>query len=293
MNPELPPQEEQQENLAESYINPEVIDLNTLEILLKEGEVQNIRPIEEHRQQVPPHADRVLLGDMNSHADQLFEGEIPVPESPKKLLVVYKPESGINHGTARGKEIPLPKESSPYENKEIAAWIVAKNLNLKYLSFPATKRELKEGEGSVRPYIWGEPLELLSEEDTEAAESNREILEDIALYDYLIQNIDRSPSNLIWNKDSGSLKVIDHSLTFFSEEYVERWHIKGPRLKIAYDTNERLKAIPLPNRLLEKIEQFQANKPEIRQNLSELLTEREINGIFKRTEKLVERKIFL
>lgn len=291
-------QPNQETKLEETYINPETLDIDTLELVLKEGEVLNIHPIEEHNQKVPPHADRVLLGDIIPHADQLFEAEIQIPGENKKLLVVYKPENGINKGTYAGGKPQLPKESSPYGNKESAAWIVAKNLNLTHIAEPVVIRSLNEGLGSVRPYIWGEPLEILPEEKIEAAFADSEIVEDFALYDYILQNLDRRLSNIILEESDGlnRLKAIDHSLTFFTEEFASRYEKKGPRLLVAFDNSTdppTLKKTPLPERLRTKIEESLGNEQEIRRDLSELLTEEEIDGIFNRAQKLFDKKIFL
>lgn len=297
MNPELLSQEESNESFEDTYVNPENIETERLEAILKEGQVSNIRTIEEHNQKVPPHADRTLLGDIVPHADQIFEAEIPIPEeNNKKLLVVYKPESGINKGTDQGKIVPIPEKGSLHENKEIAAWVMAKYLGLQHLVMPVVKRELQEGEGSLRPYIWGEPLEILPEDVQYQAFENHETLEDIALYDYLLQTIDRRDANLIWDKDNKKLKAIDHSLTFFSENYADRWEKKGPRLQIAFDNSvdpPKLKYTPIPNRLMLKIHNFIENKDQICQNLSELLTEEEISDIFIQAQKVQGQKIFL
>lgn len=297
MNPELLSQEESNERLEDIYVNPENIETEKLEAILKEGQISNVRTIEEHNQKVPPHADRTLLGDIVPHADQIFEAEIPIPEeSNKKLLVVYKPESGINKGTDQGEIVPIPEKSSSHENKEVAAWVVAKNLGFQHLMMPVVKRELQEGEGSLRPYIWGEPLEILSEDTKDKAFDNHETIEDIALYDYLLQTIDRKEANLIWDEDNKKLQAIDHSLTFFNENYADRWRKQGPRLQIAFDNSvdpPKLKYTPIPDRLITKTNNFIENKAQICQNLSELLTEEEISDIFIRVQKVQKQKVFL
>ncbi|HLB95368.1 MAG TPA: hypothetical protein VJK26_00490, partial [Patescibacteria group bacterium] len=193
MNPEsFSKHEQKSEKIEEPYLDPEKIEVEKLESLLVEGEIINIRPIENHHQVVPPHADRVLLGDID-HADQLFEGEIQIPGEDKKILVVYKPESGINKGTDTGEQLPIPKESSPYMNKERAAWLVAKGLGLAGITEPVVIRSLNEGPGSVRPYIWGEPVELLPQEKQDEIFGNQETMEDFALYDFILLTVDRRP----------------------------------------------------------------------------------------------------
>lgn len=294
----MEPKEAKTAFIEEPYVDPEILDIETLEVALKEGEINNVRPIENHHQKVSPHADRVLLGDLLPHAEQLFEAEITIPGQEKKLLVVYKPENGGNIGTDVGRLPSIPKESSPHDQKEVAAWIVAKTLGLGHITEPVVIRTLNEGPGSVRPYIWGEPLEILTEVEVDKALSNQEELEDFALYDYILQTLDRRMANMIWEEidGQGKLKAIDHSLTFFDEEFASRYTIKGPRLQVAYDNSNdppTLKQTPLPNRLLVKINEFISREPEIRHELASSLTSKEINGIFDRAQKTLKHKTFL
>ncbi|MCL5406896.1 MAG: hypothetical protein M1429_00125 [Patescibacteria group bacterium] len=294
MNPELQPSEEEITN--EQYLNPEKVEPTSLEKIMKEGEILNVRPIEEHFAKIPKHADRVLIGE--AHHDLLLEVEIAIPGENKKLLVVYKPESGISKGTDKSLLPQLPEKSSPYMKKEAATWEVAKSLELNHIAMPVVIRSLGEGEGSVRPFIWGESLESLSDEETDQALSNQKTLEELALFDYIIQNLDRRKSNLVWeeNVKERRLKAIDHSLTFFDEEFASQFAIKGPRLMIAYDNSAdppTLKNIPLPKELQAKLEILRDNEKTLRNTLSELLTQEEISGIFNRGKKLLERKIFL
>lgn len=288
-----PPGEFIRPHIPEPYLDPELLDPDDVERILKEGEVQNIHPIEEIEQAVPEHADRVLVGDLE-HKDLAYSAEIVLPEG-KKLLVVYKPESGVGQGPMKGKEIELPKESSPYANKEAAAWIAAKTLGLGHLTAPVVLRSLDEGLGSLRPYIWGEPLEIISPEARKKAYSRRERLEEIALFDYLLQTIDRRLSNLLWTEDD-KLKAIDHSLTFFNESFAERWHKKGPRLMVAYDNAyepPHLRKTPLPEKLVGHLQGFVDSEQGVRGKLAELLTEEEINDIFERAQKMLKEGIFL
>jgi len=295
-----PTDEEQQETIVtpldESYVDPETLSPDDVEHFLNEGLVSNIRPIEEGTQKVPVHADRVLLGDME-HKDQVLEADIILPEG-KKLLVVYKPESGIGKGPMKGKEITLPDGSSSYTAKEASAWLVAKALGLAHITAPTVMRSLDEGIGSVRPYIWGEPLETSSKEKRDEAFKSRSSLEDIALFDYLLQTLDRRFSNLLLveNPSGNQVKAIDHSLTFVSESFASRFHKKGPRLMIAYDNSQdppKLRRTPLPERLVASLQNLISQEDQITQALSPLLKDQEIQDLFLRAKKALEQGTFL
>jgi len=296
--PITPPEAEQ--SGQGQYLDPETLNPRDLEGILKEGQVINIRPIENGPQEVPVHADRVLLGDIDhyspEHKDIVEVAEIEIPESGKKLMVVYKPDSGINKGPMQGEPVPLPPDSSPYSHKEVAAWKVASLLGIE--TVPVILRDdLPEGEGSLRPYIWGEPLELLPIEVVDEALSSRgEDVENIALLDYLLQTLDRRLSNLLLTR-SNKLLPIDNSLTFIDEVFALRYTVKGPRLRIAFDTKSgespRLKHAPLPERLTACLQDLLDKESELREKLGDLLTEEEISGIFERTRAALEAGTFL
>ena len=283
------------------YIEPEQLSIKDEEVLLKEGLVSNIRPIENLAQPVSTHADQVFVGDIDKHADQIFEAEVVLPDG-KKLLAVFKPDSGAAKGTETGKKpVPIPENSSPNSHKEVAAWQVAQYLGLEHISMPAVLRSLDTGKGSLRPYIYGKPVEQLSADEYDQAYSDQLTMEDIALYDYLLQTMDRRDANLVWEKEikgKRQMKVIDHTLTFLNEDFTKNFNgrDKGPRLMIGYDNSKDppvLKKAPLPDRLVEKLQLFTENRDEIRTQLSNLLNEKEIEGLFNRVAKCLETKTFL
>lgn len=280
------------------YLDPETLKPEDLERVLKEGQVINIRPIEIGPQTVPPHADRVLLGDIDQyapkHKDIVEMAEIEIPEKGQKILVVYKPDSGVNQGPMQGEPLALPENSSPYSHKEVAAWKITSVLGI--TSLPVVLREdLPEGKGSLRPYIWGEPLELLSSTLKDKALGQRKDVENIAVFDYLLQTLDRRESNLLWtNKEN--LVPIDNSLTFFDEVFALQFHVKGPRWNMAFDTESkviRLKHRPLPERITSNLQRFLDQEQDCREELSGILTEEEISGIFERTRAVLEAGTFL
>src|SRR3990167_5987484 len=97
MNEQLSNATELKEGIETDYLNPEDLDLPTLETILKEAKIDHLRPIEEIDAKVLPHRDRVLVGNAG-HRDRVFGGEIELPTTHKKLLVFYKPESGVGKG---------------------------------------------------------------------------------------------------------------------------------------------------------------------------------------------------
>lgn len=295
---EMPPKDPtiEYQALKESYIDPETLSPDELERMLREGEISNIHPIEELGQTVAPHADQVFTGElMEGHKDVVYEADVVLPEG-KKLLVVYKPEKGIGQGNKKDKALNLPRETSPHINKEAAAWVVARALGLSDLTMPTIMRDdLPDGPGSIRPYIWGEPLSIISSGKTDQALSDRQRFMEIAFFDYIIMGLDRKNENLIY-ADSGKLQLIDNSLTFFDDGFANQYHIKGPRVSVAFDhtTNPpRLKNEPLTEELVQSLQGFLDQEATITQELSWLLSPKEISDLFGRARRALEAGTFL
>jgi len=273
-----------------SYINPEELIPEDLEKILREGKIINIRPIEALGRLVPPHADQVLVANSQPvpHEDEVLEGEISYGD--KTLLVVYKPESGIGKGGMQKEFIP-PKGSSPYYKKEIASWIVAKNMGLGYVFTPIIERDIGEGAGSLRPYIWGEILFDTSEESMPPKKE----FQDLAFLDFLITAVDRRSENVVVTQN-GRVKGIDNSLTFFGEGFFSNEPPRTSRLKIIFDDSTGrpiFNKVPLPENLLQNLRIFLNQETAIREELSQYLSEDEINGVFRRVHKLLDQEIFL
>lgn len=314
--------EDTYEQVREQYADPESIPEALLERFLTEGTVRKARPIENFAQEVGRHADQVLVAEMydevglvvSTHQDQVWEAEIILPDVEKPLLVVYKPDSGMNKGTMKQAMENLPEDSSPASHKEVAAYLVSRELakgektnpeenklSIKDLVMPVVVREdLEYGKGSVRPYIWGQPLDRISNEEQDLLWKDRELLELIAGYDGVINMIDRRDANLIrlTRSENQSLKLIDHSLTFFDPVFSRLFinSLKGPRLSVAYHNDQNppaLKESPLSSEWQNRLFYLVEHQEVLRANLKNLLTEKEIDGIVINAQKMLEYGIYM
>jgi len=295
---EMPPKDPavEYQALKEGYLDPETLSDDEIERVLKEGQIANLHLIEELGQPVSPHRDQVFTGELGEkHRDVVYEAEVTSPEG-KKILVVYKPDKGVGLGSLKDEELNLPPDSSSHSNKEGAAWIVAKALGLTHLTMPTIKRDdLPEGAGSIRPYIWGKSLALLPRERTALALQDRKRFQEIAFFDYVVMDLDRRNENLIYS-DSDKLLLIDNSLTFFDDSFANNFHVKGPRVSVAFDhtTNPpQLKNEPLPQELVQSLQGLLEHEDNITQELSSLLSPKEISDLFKRARRALETGTFL
>lgn len=300
-SPELTPSKSDNEyrKLREQYFDAESITPTEMERWLLIGELRNIHLIEDFVQPVGLHADRALLGQLSKHKDVVLEAELVLPDQEKPMLVVYKPNSGVNNGTdPAGKSIWLPASASSHAQKDAAAWIFLKRINFSQLSVPTIFREdLVEGPGSLRPYIWGKPVDSLTADLQDTIYDDEQLMEDIAFVDYLLQTMDRREPNMIWTDSlPGELKLIDHTLTFLDEDYSNQFTIKGPRLLVAYDNlKDILRRRPIPDRLIKVLEQLVDQRDDFTNELlgSGLLNEGELISFYNRVNKMRQMGIFI
>jgi hypothetical protein len=282
--------------LKEKYFDPELLESSILERFLVEGEVRNVKPIEELTQIVTPHKDRVLTAELiKPHKDQVLQAELVLPTVDKPLLTVYKPDNGENQGSLKTEKEPIPSGSSSPSNKDVASWLFGQALGIDHLLTPIVKRELHEGIGSLRTYLWGEPVELLSEQDEEYFFSDELTMEEIALYDYDLQVMDRRPANMLLTLDRRR-KLIDNNYSFLPEVFTRNYTIKGPRLVVAYDNRydpPRLRQRPIRPELRERSAALITNQDQLAHKLASYLTEQEINDTLLRVRKTIERGIYL
>ena len=288
----------QQENLSPEtkYLDIEVIDKEDLLAILERGQVINVRPIEEDFE-VMPHKDEVYVGDMAKHKDVTLELELSLP-GKGSLLVVYKPLSGENKGGQVGKPIDLPGNSSLSCNKEVGNFLVDNALGWGLIVPTVIREDLPEGKGSLRPFIHGQTLDLASKEQKQSIYAGEQY-QKLAVFDYLLTNIDGKPENVILS-EKGKISAIDRSLTFFATGWARTWHMKGARLKTGYDSTAdppKLKEKPLPKNILSDVKKLHTHlideESELHRNLSTVLSKNEITALSNRAKTMVEQKIFL
>jgi len=287
----------EQKNLSpeSKYLDIETINTEDMLAILEKGQVVNVRPIEEDFK-VMPHKDKVNLGNIVPHKDRTLEVELSLP-GKGSLLVVYKPLSGENKGQL-GKPFDPPENSSPSCNKEVGNFLVDTALGWELIVPTIIREDLPEGKGSLRPFIHGKTLDLASKEQKQSIYAGEQY-QKLAVFDYLLSNIDGQSKNVILS-NLGGIYAIDRSLTLFSDYSASEWPMKGARLKIGYDNTAdppQLKEKPLPKNILSDVEELHTQlideESELHRNLSTVLSKNEITALSNRAKTMVEQKIFL
>jgi hypothetical protein len=161
--------------------------------------------------------------------------------------------------------------------RERAAFLLSEALGW-HLVPPTVLRDGPHGWGSVQQYIDHDPEEHYFSFQGEYPEQ----LQRIVLFDMLVNNADRKGGHVLLDK-KGRLWSIDHGICFHSDYKLRSviWEFAGGR--IPDDMVDDLK------RLQDQLEE-KAKEPS--QQLRQLLSEREMEALQKRLQRLLKNRTF-
>lgn len=194
-----------------------------------------------------------------------------------ELEAVYKPRRG---------ERPLWDFSQgTLCQREKAAFLISESLGWQLVP-PTVLREGPHGLGSVQQFIPHDPERHYLTFEGEAA--YRPQLQRIALFDILINNADRKSGHVLLQEQAEAsitprLWTIDHGVCFHTDYKLRTviWEFAGQ---------------PIPQELQQDLASFQARlsnkESNLRLQVAELLTQREILALQKRIHHLLSQGIF-
>jgi uncharacterized repeat protein (TIGR03843 family) len=214
---------------------------------------------------VVAEGDLELLGLLPRSSNYAFLAKATLPE--EESLVVYKPRRG---------ETPLwDFPDGTLCNREVAAFVVARRLGWPGVP-PTVMRDGPEGEGSVQLFVDFDPAEHYFT----MAQAGRflDAFRRIALFDIVVNNADRKAGHCLLGHDGG-IHVIDHGVCFAEEEKLRTviWEFVGE---------------PVPPADLEDLRRLRTGVAPLRDELSPLLSEEELDALAERLTALVERGRF-
>ena len=163
----------------------------------------------------------------------------------------------------------------PFYLKEVAAYKVSKILGFDYVP-STTVKYIENNVGSAQEFV--ENAKRLN-----LANLHPEIIEDCALFDQVIGNIDRHGGNAL-SKD-GKPVLIDHGYSFPDDPNIKPWSIFVKQI-----TNHE--SIKLSDKHIDLLTNFYKNKKEHAQKLRPYLRKREIAGIFVRINEMLENRSY-
>lgn len=178
-------------------------------------------------------------------------------------LGIYKPEAGeqplwdFPHGTLY--------------LREHASYLLSRRLGWDIVP-PTVVREGPHGVGSMQLYVEPDP----AHSDDHAFWRQRRLdIERLVLFDHIANNADRKIAHCLVDR-TGKVWGIDHGLTFNEVPKLRTvlWHY----------TNR-----PIDSTLREDLRRLLRDETEVRGELADALTRRELDALFRRTERMVER----
>ena len=273
-----------------------------IERILGNGEIANLVDIDTLRPELADsHVNAITVGDVSvdpidvKHINRLMFLEIH--QNGAVIQGLFKPLSGESQEVKQESKDRTNVEIDNFYQKERAAYVMDRLLGFG-LTPPTAIRKINGEIGALQLYIppnIADNEELLTNEiDTEKRASGVD-WQLMAVFDYLIGNGERKPSNWLVNiADNSKLYAIDHGMAFYHPG-IEKFERRGPRQQISWnEAKRRYENVPLPNIILNRLKYIQENKkPEIRDQLSGLMPDREIELVLRRLDELIEKKIFL
>jgi uncharacterized repeat protein (TIGR03843 family) len=185
-----------------------------------------------------------------------------------EILAVYKP--------ARGERPLWDFEDGTLCQREVAAYVVSDALGFPNIP-PTVLREGPEGIGSVQMFV-----EFVAREHFfTLRDAHRGAMQEIALFDALVNNTDRKGGHVLLGAD-GKIWCIDHGVTFHAY----------PKLRtVIWDFVRE----PIPSALLDAVKNFRASltrgEPFTRA-LTELLSRAEMDALRRRADKLLSTGLY-
>jgi uncharacterized repeat protein (TIGR03843 family) len=195
---------------------------------------------------------------------------VTVREGERTTLAIYKPQGG---------ERPL--WDFPYGSlgmREVASYLVCESLGWDLVP-PTVLREGPHGLGSVQFFVHAqEEAHFFTIQDDPAYTQD---LKRLAAFDVIANNADRKSGHCLVD-EQGHLWAIDNALTFHEE----------PKLRtVIWDfAGEPLPADVLAD--LETLETLLSRSSQLREALTQLLSEKEVSALRRRTGDLITRGSF-
>lgn len=184
---------------------------------------------------------------------------------------VYKPRRG---------EVPLRDfPNGTLYRREVAAYAFARHLGWDLVPPTIIREDAPHGVGSLQLYM--EPRVDAAGQFDRLRETRRCELQRMALFDLLVNNADRKGGHCLLDV-RGNLWGIDHGLTFH----------QAPKLRtVIWDFT----GDPIPADLVEHLRQLRADASRVaamRQELSSLLSEQELEALFTRWDRLLQNPCY-
>ncbi len=274
---------------GEAHVIGLIDELYPDEIVAHQNVVEIIKSI------APKYAERDPSSNLTEPVMLHYGSENP-------MLCIFKPYDGENEKTKADHSI------SSFYPRELAAYMLSEHFGFDLIP-PTTIREVKGRIGALQLFL--EPpgyrsgervLGTSSDEDWDKIQYSKDY-QTIAAFDYILANTDRKDANMLvrlneqgelfLEDDQPELIAIDHGLTLDTPTF-QYYEIMGPMLGLTYDNlGRKAKDTKLPSELRSQIASGLERRQNIDFSLLPDIPAKEIEGIWRRAESLVDTGSFL
>ncbi|WP_196140222.1 hypothetical protein [Aliikangiella sp. G2MR2-5] len=197
--------------------------------------------------------------------------KVRLKKGDKELKAIFK----MVNESKRERSNNIPRSGDRYAN-ELAAYHFAKLLGIDLIPV-TTQRVIRGKRGAIQLWIDGLVSAIPLNRKTEVYSGMCDPLAQESMmdvFDYLIMNHDRNQSNIVFTRSDWQIWFIDHTRAFGTGTRLPPY-LKGANLKLTKKYRERI------NSLSKRDLKF----------LTEWISERQVEAIWKRREKLLKEDI--
>jgi len=282
--------------------------------LMNHGEPRILGRIEDIVPLVNAHSNVVELAELSKHqpivGERVNKAELVFFNDPKQQIFgVFKPFDGENE------EIRGFIGYQNFYTHEHAAYLVSQHFGFDLVP-PTTVRIINGRVGALQLFMLpdefqtGENLASVSDDEWENLKNSDDMMK-LHLFDYILANPDRAQENYLvkYNKNSGlsldegnqpQIIAIDHGVAFSQHYYNNTENFKGPYFHLTVADQQSKKSTPtltpIPEQLLDKIDQGQKRKDELTAKLAAInpdIAEHDLDALWDRISDLVKYGHFI
>jgi hypothetical protein len=260
-----------------------------IEQILESGQIVGRRNIDEIIPDLALHNNEVEVMDIKplpKHMEQTYLLEIIYGE--QTLQAVLKQETGEHKNLRR--EYTISGQDIPFWRRESAAHLVDQFFGFG-LTLPTVTRKIEGVNGSVRMFIPEDKATSVARQHL-PEETSQEWLR-LAIFDFLIGNIDRRSDNILVNKQTGKMWAIDHDLSFLDNKLIQSClntdEFRGPLVYFLRNPGE----FQMPDEIRQILESKREDFDQLLVQLKPLIGQAGLEGMRQRYQCLLSGKLNL
>ncbi len=260
-----------------------------IEQMLESGQITSRHNIDEIIPDLAPHNNEVEVMDIKPLPKHMEQTDLlEIVYGKQTLQAVLKQEPGEHKKLRR--EYTIAGTDVPFWRRESAAHLVDQFFGFG-LTLPTVTRKVEGINGSVRMFIPEDKATSVARQHL-PEETSQEWLR-LAIFDFLIGNIDRRSDNILVNKQTGKMWAIDHDLSFLDNRLIQSClnteEFRGPLVYFLRNPQE----FQMPDETQQILESKREDFDQLLAQLEPLISQAGLENMLKRYESLLSGKLNL